>query len=255
MARILVAQPGYGMIENESYLAAAGPLASGSEDHATVIRTRSSLLAHNFNDCLAVCLNNGFDFFAVLHADMAADKGWVTTLKDEMIAASVDVMHAPAAIKDGRGLTSTAIAYNDDPWQVLRRLTTAELNALPPTFTVGAIRDEIDEHARYLLPNTGCLLVKAEPWLKEFPGFEIRDRLRRVDNSTWVSEVLPEDWNFGLWCGRNGVAVGATRKVVTHHYGRADHPSSTVWGENVDRFWLDRQSTALEETRMEVMTT
>ena len=252
MARILIAQPGYGNIETESYQSAARPLEAGSEDRATVLRTKSSLLAHNFNDALVMALNNGYDYFAILHVDMAADAGWVSVLKDEMLSAGVDVIHAPAAIKDGRGLTSTAIAYSEKEWQCVRRITTTELNNLPETFTVQTIREEIDAAAKWLLPNTVCLLVKADKWLKDFPGFEIKDRIRRTDHETWVSEVWPEDWNFGLWCGSNGIEVAGTRKVVTHHYGRADHPSSTVWGEAIDQFWLSRQGQPVEKTELEV---
>ena len=253
MSTILLAQPGYGCIETESHSAAQRAVTKGTGDELRVLRTKSSLLAHNFNDCLAVCLNNGYEYFAMLHVDMAADPGWLTVLKDEMLASNSEVIHAPAAIKDGRGLTSTAIAYSDEDWSLVRRVTMTELQKLPETFTADDVRESFDTEALYLLPNTGCLLMKADTWLKDFPGFEVRDRIRRYDSKIWVSEVIPEDWNFGYWCGRNDVPVAGTRKVVTHHFGRIDHHTATIWGQPTDDYWHERKG-VIEPLKMEVMT-
>lgn len=251
MSRVLIAQPGYGPVEPESWAAASKAVSKGDGHQATILRTRSSLLAHNFNDCLAVCLNNSYDYFAMLHVDMNVPAGWITKLMVEMDECECDVIHAPAAIKDGRGLTSTAIAYADEDWGLTRRITTTELNNLPETFTVETIRDHLDADAKWLLPNTGCMLMRADSWLKDFPGFEVRDRIRRHTEEIWVSEVLPEDWNFGLWCGRNGIEVAGTRKVVTEHFGRVGHSSNQTWGQETDSFWADRQS-GVAPVKMEV---
>jgi hypothetical protein len=193
-------------------------------------------LANNFNRGVATCLSNGFEYFAMLHTDLAAQAGWLSIMMDEMEQTDADVIHAPAAIKNHEGLTSTAIAYEDDVWSCKRRITTTELQTLPETFDISTIQHHLDADALWLLPNTGCILMRADTWLKDFPGFTIHDRIIR-DGDTWSQDVVPEDWNFGYWCGRNDVSVFGTRKVVTTHYGMYPHPNNQAWGLKIDTGW------------------
>lgn len=236
MKRILLAQPHYGPIESESYLAAQRCRDKNHNIEVTVCRKTCSLLAHNFNNHLTACLNNDYDYFAMLHPDIEAQDGWLSLLLDELELVDGDVIHAPVAIKNQDGFTSTAIAYEDDDWSLKRRITTTELQKLPETFDAEIIRHHLDQDALWLLPNTGCMLMRAGTWLKDFPGFTIRDRVHR-EGDCWLSDVLPEDWNFGFWCGRNGVEVFGTRKVITKHYGRMAHPSNQAWGHATDIGW------------------
>lgn len=242
MSRVLIAQPGYGTFETESYYAGQKALINTDTYSASVVRTKSSLLAHNFNDCLVKALNEGYEYFAMLHTDIAVDAGWLNVMLDEMASLNVEVMHAPAAIKDIRGLTSTAVAMAPDDWALPRRLTVKELKRLPETFTVADVRKEIEPDALWLLPNTGCLVFRADTWARDFPGFNIKDRVFRHSSGQWCSDVLPEDWNFGLWCGRHGIEVAGTTKVVTKHYGRVHFQSNAEWGEERDEFYYQIKS-------------
>lgn len=242
MSKILLSHPGYGLVDHRSHATTRRAVEDGDGHTVHLLPTSSSLLAHNFNDCVAAALNNDYEYFGMLHTDIEIkEHGWLTVLVSEMNANGTDVIHAPAAIKDHRGITSTAIAYSDDDWALTRRLTTSELQQLPETFDISDIKETIDGDALWLLPNTGCLVMRADTWLKDFSGFEIKDRIRRHSEKIWISEVVPEDWNFGLWCGRNQVSVAGTRKVVTHHYGMTDHPTSFKWGPQVDEFWLAKK--------------
>jgi len=141
--------------------------------------------------------------------------------------------------KDASGLTSTAVAYSDDAWEIKRRITMTELQQLPPTFDADTLRQCYDPRAFRLLPNTGCILMRYGDWLKSFPGFSILDRITRVSDSQWRSDVVPEDWHFGYWAGRNGVKVGGTKAAVTRHYGRQYFPSDGAWGQASDIFYMN----------------
>jgi hypothetical protein len=264
MSNIYLGQPCYGAIELEACDAVDQALQADSPHQITAIRMSSSLLANCFNSLLGACLQSGaFDYFVLLHSDVAPAEGWLGVLIAELEQYRLDVIHAPCALKNGKGLTSTALAYSDDPWQPVRRLTTRELAQLHPTFTAAYVRN-LDPAAKILLPNTGCMLLKLGPWLDRFPGFEIRDRLRRVESQnsgpstldprpstiTWHAEVVSEDWNFGYWCAANGVRVGCTTKVATRHIGRMPFPTGLAWGtEERDEIYFELTEEARGEGR------
>lgn len=229
--RIFLARPWYDRIEPESI--DAEQRAIDPRVHRVALRIsrmRRSLLASCFNALVAQCLNTGgYDFFAMLHADLVPDAGWLSVMTREMCAHDLDVLHAVAPIKNHEGLTSTGIAHGEEPWQRVRRLTMREVHDLPTTFTIQHVRERIDADARWLLPNTGCLLVRTRV-LEDFPGFQISDRLVREFDGRWRDQCLPEDWNFGLWCGVMRIAIGGTRAVRLAHYGRHAWPNDQVWG-------------------------
>lgn len=245
MSKILVGHPGYGPVERRSLKAAYSSLRKDSPHTAPVMPTESSLLAHNFNDCVCIALNNGFDDICILHTDVCPENGWLDILYEEREAIGTKVIHAVSPIKDHRGVTSTAYAYSDEPWTLLRRLTMAESKKLPETWTLDDVQQTIDAKIKHVLPNTGCLLVSCDV-LNDFPGFEIRDRIRKTvkeGKTVWLSEVVPEDWNFGFWCAANNIAVAGTRKVKLDHRGPENWPNTAVWGDPVDVFWDKRKDT------------
>ncbi len=234
--RVFLAMPNNNAIVNETWQAV---LESGRDDlFVYTWRSENSLLAHNFNICLQKCLAMGdFDFYAQIHADIGADKGFLGTLLDQIETHGHDVIHAVVPIKNNSGLTSTAIAYSDDEWALERRITMTELSELPKTFDILNIRNEIDSNAVRLLPNTGCLMLRLGEWVDDFPGFEIKSRLTRDDESNVKAETVPEDWNFGHWCARNGVTVAGTKAVGIGHWGRWQFRNDEVWGQRVDEAW------------------
>lgn len=238
MIRVFVGQPYDHIMEPESEAAGrAGTLRKGDVKIKVQRRHETCLIARSFNMCLADCRNEGnYDYFGLLHSDVAADPGWVDTLMEEMDKSGADIIHAVAAIKNMHGLTSTALAYSDDEWAPVRKITTSELQTLPETFDIDALRECYDSEAVRLLPNTGCLLMRCGEWFDSFPGFAVLDRMI-FDGDKWQAQTVPEDWNLGHWAARNGVKVVGTRVVVTEHWGRAPYPSNQAWGMEVDPYY------------------
>lgn len=224
----------------------------------------TSLLAFGFNQSWCDFANGTYDYFAMLHADHAPSDFWLDVMMEEMDNGGYGVMHAVAAIKDERGLTSTALGRRREPWGPLRRLTLHEIHKLPETFALeDCVRTFQDERYDCLMPNTGVMLVRREGFpFDKFTGFCISDRVvvdrnhrhgnaacplnvtgicqhcvmadearkSRCTCSQYSCQVEPEDWAFGRWCARNGVKVGGTRKVTTNHYGSACFNNSSGYG-------------------------
>lgn len=256
MAKVFIGQPCYGQIEMESADAIEAALAKDSAHDVTAVRLSSSLLANCFNQLFLTCLNaDAFDYFVLLHADVAplvpppANGGWLDVLIAELEAWRLDVLHACCALKTMNGGTSTAAAYSDDRWGPRRRLTVRELERLWPTFTAATLREQLDPAIRHLLPNTGCMLLRVAPWMEQFPGFEIQDRIvdvRPGDRSDGVLrrdwQNVSEDWGFGYWAAANGLRVGGTTKVRTDHWGRFPFTTRTLsWGQPRDEAFFEER--------------
>ncbi len=237
---VCLGQPYHSSIDRKSMQSAMHPVAPNSDISARIIPGRSSLLAHAFNDCLVACHEmGGFDYFGMLHADVSCSDDWLGVMVRLLEKHRLDVLHTVIPIKDSNGLTSTAVAYSDDPWACVRRITTTELAKLPETFDIDALRECYDKNAIRLLPNTGCIIMRNDDWLRDFPGFNIMDRISRHGDH-WSSDVVPEDWNFGHWCARNGIKVGGTKAVLAvHHQAQGSFSNNEVWGQEVDKGWVD----------------
>lgn len=206
-----------------------------------VWRSRWSLLNRSFNDCLCECHKRGdADYFMLLHSDIGLKGTWLEPMVDIAERHGFDALHAIAAIKNDDGLTSTAVAYSDDPWQRVRRITTTECMKLPDVFDIDALRKVYDPNAKILLPNTGALLLRYDEWLKDFPGFSNLDRIRRLGPAEWEPDAVPEDWCFGFWAAKHGLKVGAT-KLVTRHVGEQIYSTEFAWGHKVDPAWAAEQ--------------
>lgn len=210
-----------------------------------------SLLAFGFNQLWRYCLNskNPFDYFCLLHADVSPQGYWLDLLIEALETGGYDAIHAPVAIKDERGVTSTGIGPLGD-WMPVRKITTTELKRLPEVFDIEDCRRELDvPHDWYLLPNTGCLVIKLGKWCRRFPGFQVRDRMvvrypsghaipcedfiddpELPEGAEHDCQVMPEDWNFGRWMAANGKRVAGCRRVSTWHFGSKPFPSEIAWG-------------------------
>lgn len=238
--RVLVGQPYYGAPKPRAVDSAKRCVDPQRTDLEVsyIPNCKSSLLAHGFNDIVVTFHTIGeFDYFAMLHADVVGSSGWLNVMVDAMEERELDVLHSVCNIKNDSGLTSTAIAYSDDEWSCVRRITLKELKKLPDVFDIDDTRPHFGDNAKFLLPNTGCMLIKAAEWFKDFPGFCVLDRIKRAGDA-WVSEVVPEDWNFGFWCGKNGLKVGGTTRVLTRHIGEADYCNNGDYGSEVDWHWV-----------------
>lgn len=187
---------------------------------------RASLLATGFNMawCRALDLRpHGLRYFAMLHADIEPETGWLDLLHAEMEKHGLDVVSAVVPLKDGRGLTSTALA-GDDPFRPLGRLTMRQVASLPVTFTAA----DTGLPARPLLVNTGCLLVRLGDWSEQV-CFTIRDRIVPTGDG-WKAESVSEDWGFSLQAHALGLKVAATTAVRLAHHGENEFTNVGPWG-------------------------
>ena len=243
MKRVHLALPNYGGLSTAT---ARAVLHAAPDDSGLVVGvapTESSLLAENHNTHLALVLNamdagHPPDYLAYLHSDVGPEDGWLATMVGALEDHELDVLGAVVPIKDGRGLTSTAVGRLplwENRWHPLRRLTLAEVWALCGTFTAA----DAGYPGRPLLVNTGCLLLRVGPWLRNV-SFTVGDRVVRQPDGRWRAETEPEDWHFSRRCFELGLRVAATRCVRLLHRGVADYPNDHPWGEwqyDQDHVW------------------
>lgn len=233
---VFLAAPHYGSFSPPTV---AGLLTASTRFFPLVQMECASLLAYNFNRLWAECLNlrnqKPVTHFAMLHADIGPDPGWLDVLMDEMDATGADIMSAISPIKDGRGLTSTGVLDPKDmrtPPKV-RRLTLKEIHALP----VDTFDAESAGFPGYQFAiNTGCWLARLDrPWVDKFPGFTILDSILKMPGWGHMPLVFSEDWYASQWWANNGVKVMATRKVKLTHVGAHYFRNDTPWGtESMD---------------------
>ena len=194
----------------------------------------SSLLATGFNRYWCQALNERFDYFAMLHADICPAHGWLDILMDEMKATGADVMSCVVPFKEATGLTSTAIGDPEQTWKPRRRLTMKEVALLPDTFDAA----DAGYPGDVLLVNSGCFLVDlSKPWCRELNEdgsakfhFTINDRIVNT-RGQFLTEVESEDWFASRQWARMGVKVLATKKVVLNHRGVFGYPNYGEWGD------------------------
>ncbi len=178
-----------------------------------------SCLTNNFNHLLCGALNerkNGITHFALLHSDIIPCDGWLDILYKGMQETKADIISAIVPIKDGRGLTSTAL--DTDLWRP-RRLTLHEVhNDYPKTFT----QDD-------LLLNTGCMLVDIRNEWIEGIRFRFEDRIEKI-NGNFVADIQPEDWLFSRDAKKLGARLAATSEVRVDHIGTHRFSNDKAWG-------------------------
>lgn len=168
-----------------------------------------------------------FTHFAMLHDDIVPVEGWVDILIEDLQASGADVCAAIMPLKDGHGLTSTAIDDPTDPYRVIRRLSMAEVYRLPEVFTAA----DCGYPDNKLLLNTGCWVADIrKPWARKV-RFTINDTIRPDESGLLAAEVASEDWNFSRDVQDLGGKVVATRRCGAWHHGSFPFPNDTPWGE------------------------
>lgn len=232
--RALLGMPGYGQLTAGS---ARGLWRATAAENAkipldlVVSYSEGSLLAQNFNSLWCQALNachrgNPVQYFAMLHADIEPEDGWLDVLVEELEARQLDVLGAVVPIKDPKGLTSIALAREDgDPWRPLCRLTMREVWRLPETFTS-------EDVGHPLLLNTGCWVCRFDMAWATKVRFTINDRI--VFNKSlnlYQAQVEPEDWYFSRLLNELGLKLGATRKVRLEHVGKTHYINHEPWGQ------------------------
>lgn len=251
MKRVCLGMPGYGEMtagagrglwRSSKGVNATIPLAVDVRYH------EGSLLACNFNALWCWALNlahkgEKVDYFAMLHADVEPEDGWLDVLVEELEERGLDVLSCVIPIKEPKGRTSTALARPDgDTWRAQCRLTMQEAHRLPETFT--------EEDTGYpLLLNTGCWVCRFdESWAKKV-HFEINDRIAfSTASDSYVMQVEPEDWHFSRLCNELGLKIGATRKVQLQHVGKARFPNHVPWGDQFDGEYVPESLLPVEDT-------
>lgn len=204
-------------------------MACATEKHRWHRRVEcTSLLPQTFNLLWIHCLNNrdlGFTHFAMMHADISAEPGWLDILLEEMERVNADVIGAIAPIKDNRGVCS--VGWMEPEGRKITRFTIRECHALPETFDAAGCGHPND----WLMLNTGLWIAKLGPWVDDFPGFAILSGVRKVDGM-YKAAILPEDWNWSAWMGQKGLRTFLTRKVkLTHYNGMAGYSGAhEAWG-------------------------
>lgn len=193
----------------------------------------------DFNACWCDALNayerGEVTHFAMLHADIAPQPGWLDVLLEELDRRELDLVSAVAPIKDYRGLTSSGIGDPADRWRPFRRFTVREVCAMPETFTAA----EVGYADKYLLHNTGCWAcdlrnplfrqTDAEGTLRCFFDFPRRS-YRDPDSGAFAIACESEDWYFSRQIAALGARTAITRKVRLAHRGAADFPNNAPWG-------------------------
>jgi hypothetical protein len=194
----------------------------------------------NFNTLWAQALNAGIEgkitHFAMLHADLEVERGWLDILVEELEARGDDLISVVLAIKDTRGVTSSGIGDPKDPWTPYRRFTIADLEALPKTFGEMDIL-EAKPSGRYLLHNNGCWLADLRKpiwYIAQEDGtlpirFEFLEDLR-IENKTIVYRKESEDWFFSRRLFESGCRTCITSKVHVVHYGPFGYTNWGAWG-------------------------
>lgn len=235
--QVFLAMPGYGELTAG---AARGFWRATSLPDAQIVYEyrEGSLLAANFNSLWVSALNRQrqgqrIDYFAMQHADVEPQDGWLDLLIEELETHDLDILGAVVPIKDSRGTTSLALARDDgDNWRPLCRLTMTEVYRLPPTFTS-------DDTGHPLLLNTGLWVCRFGPsWVTKV-HFTINDRIVQEKGSgNYRAQTEPEDWYFSRLCHELQLRVGATRKVQLTHRGGAAFTSARPWGEPFDSAWI-----------------
>lgn len=251
---VVVGCPHYGELNANT---AAAILSLGEQSvRSRIVMSGMSLLAYNFNTLWCTALNarrtHGATHFAMIHADIVPFGNWLVDLLDILEEQQADLVSAAVAIKDGQGLTSTALDMGTpaDPWR-RRRLTMHELMELPETFDardLAALYDvQVGEFGRppALLFNTGLWVADLRaPWV-EHVCFTINDRIDRGEDGLFRAVVEPEDWNFAKQVHERGGRAVVTRRVLVHHSGGLNYTNAAAWGScRVDPCWRDEPAPA-----------
>jgi len=187
-----------------------------------------SLLPRVFNRLLATAVARGYDRFAMLHADIAAEPGWLAQMMAIQDEHDADIVSVVSPIKDARNLTSTCYYDADDELHILSLKECCE--KLPPVFDVSAPWLQ-EQGAKVLGVNTGLMLMRlGRPWLTQWSGFRI------ISDITWDDgqihcHVVSEDWQMCRELARveHPPKIVATTAVTMHHRG------SMVWSNRAEQ--------------------
>jgi hypothetical protein len=252
-ARVLLAMPFYERYRGQVLDAYDNGVHPKSEHQYVKFFCGDSFLARNFNTAWCYALNNrqrGFTHFAMIHSDVLPEGYWLDTMIAEMRLHAADLLSVVLPIKDGRGLTSTAL-YSERTSEI-RRLTMHEISAFQShndpivaersnTFTPAIAGFPGWE----LLTSTGLWICDfTKPWVEKV-FFEVRDRICRKKNGEFYPETAVDDWLFARKLHKLNLKLVSTTAVKAGHWGDVEFRNDVAFGqwktdEAVVSFpWLD----------------
>lgn len=174
-------------------------------------------------DCISRLERENFTHWAMIHADVAPERGWLPLMLGQMDYLGADALAAVITQKDSTGATSTAIEGTPDeenPKRVrlLRKLTLKEIG--DGSFGPSGSIEGMD-----LLLNTGLLVVSLadRSWLKCTPFNFYCEIDWSAEKPTLHSES--EDWYFSRLMNKLGKKLYATTAVKVDHLGNARYPN------------------------------
>lgn len=210
-----------------------------SRRRTMVLSQNGSLLTGNCNRLYAICLNErdkGFKWFAMLHADIAPEVFFLDKLIEEAEVHGADLLSVVVPIKNALRLTSTAIGSGNIYGQY-GRLTMRQVQheTFPKTFDINACCDALarlppplgvpEAPRKYLLANTGCMIVRVDrPWAEDVK-FDNRNTIIKTESGRFEARDLSEDWWFAMDVANHGGRVMCTTAVKVDHYGVFPFPN------------------------------
>ncbi|MGD0781228.1 MAG: hypothetical protein ABSA30_00050 [Candidatus Aminicenantales bacterium] len=196
--------------------------------------------------------------FAMLHADVAPQEGWLDILADELDRLQADLVSAIVPLKDARGVTSSGIGDPCDPWHPLKRFTMRELFAGEAPNPKSEIRNksEIQNPKSKILPETfdaadagfpggillhndGCMMadLRNPIFRQENPDGTLiadfqfpRQVYRDLSDGLLHVRGESEDWYFSRKLHELGARTYVTRKVRLVHVGSHAWTNAVAWG-------------------------
>lgn len=219
-----------------------------------------SLLARCFNTLWISAYINGFDYFVMLHGDIAVrtedGSSWVDVLVDRIQQFEAAALSVVSPIKTPEGITSTGLYIAKPPnYHSIRRLTIRELATMDPfAITRADICEKFGmdpKEVGAMLINTGCLIIDLRrfDWFKyRWPGFQIIDELIWNKSGVPATRTRPEDWFFSSWMFEKGLPYYATKELILDHHGVGVFTNRGLYGLEADTYRVEEAIKDYEES-------
>jgi len=243
MSKIFLGIPTY----NGWMTAGCSQAANGtpSQEHEVLsLAQPGSLLCGNCNKLLTMALNlGGINWFALLHADISPEPFYIDKMIEEAETHGADMLSACVAIKNVKGVTSTAIGSGRRFGQ-FGRLTFKQIRHpdFPETFDINDAADALEQLPpplgvripRFaLLANTGCMIVRLDREWSRRLVFKTFDRIVQLPNGEFQNQDLSEDWYFSWRVAKLGGKVMCTTKIKAIHRGEFEFPNDRDWPQGI----------------------
>ena len=174
-----------------------------------------SLLCPNFNDLFCQAVNQGADYFLLLHSDIeVTTDGWAAKMLDIMTREQVDVLSVLSPIKN---TDDFSCGISNSTCSKRYRFSKDDVTKLPPTFRTADVRKDWGKDA-VLMVNTGVLMIRCKKVQPDVFTFQMADIVNRKEGKC-ITDNVPEDWFFSMLLNKGAVPYACTREVELLHYG------------------------------------